>query len=97
MPFYQDGDFQNYITKRTKENLVFEESEILRFIANIVICVNHLNSKGIYRLDAKPSNYLISKKNQGKIYLNQNDFELAIELDNKERLNTSEDKIVGTM
>jgi serine/threonine protein kinase len=35
-------------------------------------------------------------KNGGKIYLNQTDFDLAIDLGNNEKIDTHEDAIVGT-
>ena len=49
---YSQGDFQKYIIKRKGKS--FKEEEILHFLANIIMVVHHLNSKGIYHRDLKP-------------------------------------------
>jgi serine/threonine protein kinase len=54
---YPEGDFSKFLEKR-KGN-IFSENEILHFLANIIIFVNHINSRDIYHRDLKPENFLI--------------------------------------
>ena len=66
-------------------------------LTTIALSINHLNAKGIYRLDLKPSKLFISKQNGGKLYLSINDLRDAIDTNNHERLNTSFGTDVGTL
>jgi serine/threonine protein kinase len=54
---YPEGDFSKFLEKR--QGNIFSENEILHFLANIIIFVNHLNSRDIYHRDLKPENFLI--------------------------------------
>lgn len=72
---YENGDFQSYIDKR--KGLAFKEDEIMRFVANIVVAVCILDARGKYHGDLKPSKFLLSKMNDGKIYLHYNVFSIA--------------------
>jgi serine/threonine protein kinase len=49
----------------------------LRFLANIIMIVNFLNSNNIYHRDLKPENFLISTEKNGNVYLHLSDFGLA--------------------
>ena len=54
---YPEGDFSKYLNER--KGKLFSENEILRFLANIIIVVYHINSKEIYHRDLKPENFLV--------------------------------------
>lgn len=56
---------------------MLSEQEILRFLANIILIVNNLNSSNIYHRDLKPENFLIKTEINGKIYLHLSDFGIA--------------------
>ena len=55
---YSQGDFSQFLFERGAENQ-FEEQEVLRFLANIIMIVYHLNSCKIYHRDLKPENFLV--------------------------------------
>ena len=56
---------------------MFEEKDVLRFLANIIMAVHHFNSSDIYHRDLKPENFLIKSDENGRIYLHLSDFGLA--------------------
>ena len=67
-------------------------------MANIIMIVNHLNSRQIYHRDLKPGNFLIKTDINGRIYLYLNDFGLAKNMKpNYTRLTSIVGEIRGTV
>ena len=62
---YDKGDFCKFLIERGQNKI--EEKDILRFLANIIIIVHHLNSCDIYHRDLKPENFLIRTDQNGRI------------------------------
>ena len=81
LELYPEGDFSKYI-KNCKGKL-YSEPEILRFLANILKVVNHLNSRDIFHRDLKPANFLMKREANGKLYLHLSDFGIAKNITDK--------------
>jgi serine/threonine protein kinase len=62
---------------KDREGKLFEEEEITKFLANIIIAVHSLNLGNVYHRDLKPANILVKKESNGKTYLHLSDFGLA--------------------
>jgi len=93
---YNDGDFSKYL--RQRDGKLFSENEILRFLANIIIVVYHINSKEIYHRDLKPENFLVKKDSNGRIYLHLNDFGIArSSIAETKRINTTTGNNQGSL
>jgi serine/threonine-protein kinase len=76
----------------------FSESEILHFLANIILVVFHLNSQDIFHRDIKPANLLIKRDPNGKTYLYLTDFGIAKDISGKsERYSSGLDDIKGAI
>lgn len=94
MERYPEGDFKKYLKERNGAQ--FSESEILRFLANIILAVFHLNSRDIFHRDLKPANFLVKKEENGKIYLHLSDFGVAKNIKDMERVASSANSKKGT-
>jgi serine/threonine protein kinase len=75
LELYCEGDFENYL-KESSERLITEQN-VLRFLANIIMVVQRLNSASIYHRDIKPQNFLIKTELNGRMYLHLSDFGFA--------------------
>ena len=62
---------------KEREGKLFEEEEITKFLANIIIAVHSLNLGSVYHRDLKPANILVKKESNGKTYLHLSDFGFA--------------------
>ena len=95
LELYQDRDFKKYLGDRQGEN--FSEPEILRFLANIILAVFHINSRDIFHRDLKPDNLLIKKRNEdGKIHLYLSDFGFAKNIKDMDATQSTASNIKGT-
>jgi serine/threonine protein kinase len=74
LDYYPDKDFKSLLEQRNQQ--YFEESEIKRFLANIIITISYIRDRGITHWDIKPENFLV-KTIGSKTYLHLNDFGLA--------------------
>jgi serine/threonine protein kinase len=93
---YNEGDFSKYLKQRGEK--LFSETEILHFLANIILAVFDINSRNIYHRDLKPANFLIKTDKNGRIYLHLNDFGTAKStiIDENRILNTTTGNANGT-
>lgn len=72
---YKLGDFSDFLEER--QGKLFEEQEITRILANIIIAVHHINTSNIFHRDLKPQNFLFKIETNGLTYLHLNDFGFA--------------------
>ena len=94
--FFSEGDFSKFLSERSDKK--FEEEEILRFLANIIMTVSHINSRDIYHRDLKPGNFLIKTERNGRVYLYLNDFGIAKKMKpDYTRLTSSAGVVKGTV
>jgi NIMA (never in mitosis gene a)-related kinase len=96
---YSEGDFQSYIVKKKASGLHLPEVQILRFFANMILAIHFINSRGIFHRDLKPENFLMNMKNNGKLYLNLNDFGIAKNLysNNQSEISTTTGVLSGSI
>jgi serine/threonine protein kinase len=73
MELAERGSLQKLIDDRKKSNLLFTEKEALRMIANLVLGLIEINSKGFQHRDLKPANILVSEM-EGTQILKLTDF-----------------------
>lgn len=60
---YKLGDFSDFLEER--QGKLFEEQEITRILANIIIAVHHINTSNIFHRDLKPQNFLVKIETNG--------------------------------
>ena len=93
---YTLGDLQQLINQKKERNETFTEEEIKRYVSCMILSVYYLNhQQQIYHRDLKPSNFLVYEKD-GKKYLHLNDFGIAKNAKDNDRLQTSLERNVGT-
>jgi serine/threonine protein kinase len=61
MELAEQGSLQKLIDEHKKNDLLFTEKEAMRMIANLVLGLFEIHSKGIQHRDLKPANILISE------------------------------------
>ena len=73
MELAERGSLQKLIDDRKMSNLLFTEKEALRMIANLVLGLIEIHSKGFQHRDLKPANILVSEM-EGTQILKLTDF-----------------------
>ncbi len=93
MDLANGGDLQELINNHARENIYFEEDDILSILLQISLGLKHIHENNIIHRDIKPANILIHYKINGDMILKITDFGVSKKLQGTFRAHTQH---VGT-